>query len=597
MKGFFYLRLFFSGSTLAVFSGSLGTLLIFDILWCAQTTFRAMSFPELWTIMLTVALLLSLPYVLSRSILLQTILLLAADVLLIANLMYCRTYFTSIPIESYLIAGNLKDFMPSVTDSFRITDLLLPLNTAGTMIWAYKTAQKNRYKASLLPQWTLCTAVTLSISVVLIILKGGFTSLYSNLKEACYYSTCTTPIFTIAGDYFYQLTTTTEFITENDSIRVETWLSDHNQLFPLTALPDTVVSQRDNLVIILCESFESWLLEAKADGKEITPYLNSLIGDSTTLYAPNMVTQVASGRSIDCQLLLTAGMFPMMNGVFSMSYPSNTYPTLNRALTEANGARSLILTPDAPTTWNQALVVKSFGIDSLMARDSWKLDEMAGNPPKLSDGSFLRQVAERLSDNDIWPVNTNRFIQILTYSGHNPFRLPESLQTIEFSNRYPEKLRDYMITAHYTDEALKTLIETIKKRPDYDRTIIVITGDHEGLAGSRKEIRMTSPADSLVSQGQFTPFIVLNSPVSGRIDEIVGQADMYPTLLQLMGLTDYKWTGMGVSMLSDKHPSYAIVTMTGEVVGDTTLVDSVSRQHISDSRFVSDRMIRFYRKP
>lgn len=606
-----FFRPLLTGRMAAVLAGSFMTLLCFDILWCAQTTFRALSIPALWSILVLASLVLSFPYATLRRLWVQVTIWLAADAFLTANLMYARTYFASIPLSSYAIAGNLRDFLPSVADSFRAVYLLLPVVTLLASVAAWMTGvrrphqtysdtpvygRRKRRPSPIVP-WLVCVLASLAVSWGLVAMRGGFMKFYDSLRQACYYSTCTTPVFTPAGDLWYQFRSGTDTMTPADSMMLDRWRSQHRAMLPLLPLDSAAAggrdTRRDCMVVILCESLESWPLEAEADGVELTPYLNSLIADSTTLYAPLTVTQVASGRSIDCQLMLNAGLLPMQDGVYSMSYPSNVYPSLPRAMAEMRGARSLLLTPDSPTTWNQALAARSFGIDTLMARDSWRLDETAGNPPKLSDGSFLRQVSERLSDPDIWPVGSPRFIEILTYSGHNPFRLPEALRTVSFSERYPEQLRDYMTTAHYTDAALSTLVETIRRRPDFDRTIVVITGDHEGLASSRDELRASSPADSLVSPGQFTPFIVLNSPVAGRIDRPVGQVDLYPTLLQLMGLTDYGWHGVGASILSPAHPGVAIATMTGETAGDVSSVSPEMMQHLRDARAVSDRIIRF----
>lgn len=588
------LRNLLTGTSGTVLTGCILTLLVFDLLWCAQTTFRAMSFPALWSILLLSALLMSAPWILLRRLWIQSVFMIVTDIILIANLMYCRTYFSAIPIGSYGNAGNLSDFIPSVIDSFRTSYLLLPSITLATMYLAGK--QKRQSESNIFRTWSVMTLLFMILSISLVAIRGGFNAFYSGLKGACYYSTCTTPVFTLIGDYWYQMQTTTDRISHADSIRVNKWLDEHEIIAPLTALQDTALHlKRDNLVVIFCESLESWPIETEVEGVTLTPYLNSLIADSTTLYAPLTVTQVASGRSIDCQLLFNAGLLPTFNDVYSMSFTGNSYPTLNRALSGANGARSMLLTPDSPTTWNQAIVTRSFGIDTLLSRDSWKLDEMAGNPPKLSDGSFLSQVAERLN-NELWPAGTNRFIQILTYSGHNPFRLPEKLRRVSFSNSIPEKLRDYMVCVNYTDASLANIIETIRLRDDYNRTMIVITGDHEGLAGARSELRASPPWDSIVSSGQYTPFIILNSPLAGRINHPVGQADMYPTILQLMGLTDYKWHGVGISMLSQDHPGYAIVSMTEEIAGDTTSVSPAIRTHVSMARYVSDKIIRFMRQ-
>lgn len=63
-------------------------------------------------------------------------------------------------------------------------------------------------------------------------------------------------------------------------------------------------------MIIVCESLESWPVEARIAGKEITPYINSLLADSATLYVPRLLTQVDAGRSIDFQLMLNTGLLP-----------------------------------------------------------------------------------------------------------------------------------------------------------------------------------------------------------------------------------------------------------------------------------------------
>ena len=74
-------------------------------------------------------------------------------------------------------------------------------------------------------------------------------------------------------------------------------------------------------------------------------------------------------------------------------------------------------------------------------------------------------------------------------------------------------MRDYMMMAHYTDSAIGTLLSYLRSRPDYDRTLIVITGDHEGLAMDRAAILDNPDARGIVSPGQYTPLIVVNSPV------------------------------------------------------------------------------------
>lgn len=77
-------------------------------------------------------------------------------------------------------------------------------------------------------------------------------------------------------------------------------------------------------------------------------------------------------------------------------------------------------------------------------------------------------------------------------------------------------------------------MEYLKTLPQYDETLIVITGDHEGLATYREELCNAPGGKGIVSDKTFTPFIIVNSPVGMRYDKVMGQIDMYPTLLNLL---------------------------------------------------------------
>lgn len=577
----------------ALLAATFATIIAFDVLWCIGTTFRAMSDAALYINALLATLIILGAYVATRRLWVMGLTLLILDGILVANLMYCRTYFTAIPLESYLLAGNLADFTASVTDSMRWGDLALPIITIASLLWA-RRLKAPAFDRHFYLYWLALTLLAGVGAWTAATLRGGFTRHYAKLHESCYYTTCTTPIYTVAGTLAYEaLNGAPRTLDAEGDAHIAHWLADKERLRPHTALPDSLgASNVDNIVLILCESLESWVIGRDIEGTRLTPVLDSLIADTTrTLYFPNVLTQVGPGRSIDAQLLINAGMLPMQSGVYSMSRPDNIYYTINQALTEKNGARSYLLTGDKPIVWNQEPIARSFGIDTLLTKDSWTIDERVGNPPKLSDGSLMRQTVEKMRSGQVWPIGEKAFVQIVTYSGHNPFRLPEPLQTVQFSDRYPERVRDYMMMAHYTDSALGTLLRYLSTRPDYDRTLIVITGDHEGLAMERPLLRRNPAARQVVSPGQFTPLIVLNSPVAGTRQQVIGQADIYPTLLNLAGLDAYRWHGVGTSALSPHHPAYARSTMTASIVGDTIGADPALLRNIVDSHTVSDIII------
>lgn len=100
--------------------------IIFDLVWCSQTTFSSLSMIDLYINTFFVVLLLLLPYLASRSRIVESVVLIALDLLLISNPMYSRTYNALIPLNSYAAAGNLSDFTASVVDSMRWIDVLFP---------------------------------------------------------------------------------------------------------------------------------------------------------------------------------------------------------------------------------------------------------------------------------------------------------------------------------------------------------------------------------------------------------------------------------------------------------------------------------------
>lgn len=562
----------------------------FDVLWSLETTFRGMSNPALYVNAALASFVLTIPYVLSRKIWIQAIVLIILDLLLEANLMYCRTYFTAIPLDSYFLAGNLKDFTASIWDSLRWSDISLAIITVLVLLIASRT---KKGKLSVI-KYAVATILFGCMSWGLAMLGGGYKQQIGEMEESCYYATCIAPVYTVFGNLIYQGTqAASASLSQEDVIEIEDWINTKNEVLPYNALPDSIPG-RKNLVIILCESLESWVIGQDVDGKPISPYLNSLVNDSTTLYASKVLTQVASGRSIDCQLLLNAGMLPMMQSVYSMKYPHSSYKTITKAMKERDSnTRAYIMTCDKPIVWNQDVIGKAFGIDTLLHRSSWSNDELVGNPAKLSDGSFLRQSVDKLTRKEIWEEGEPGFLQWVTYSGHNPFVLPEKLHDPEFAipESWAKKAADYVTMAHYTDASLKPLIEYLKSRSDYSETMIVITGDHEGLAANRNELLKDDRMKGIIAENQFTPFIVLNSPVAGRYDKIMGQVDMYPTILQLMGLDDYEWKGMGQSILESDKPAFAISSMTNKISGDTAGINSKIIDIMKNARKISDMII------
>ena len=562
-------------------------LILFDAIWCIDTTFASFSYLETYLSKLFIATLLLLPYILFRRKGIESVILFCLDSLLICNLLYFRTYYTHIPLSSYGLAGNLADFTASVRDSFRMIDILLPLSSVVTIFIALR--RPDRKGISLvrrLPGYFAVLVGTAALNAVCLGVKGGFHQAFNAVRQSSYLCSSSAPMFTVFGCMYYDLTEQQQKITPEIEQRIESWLAAQPAWTPL---PDSIETRR-NCILILAESFESWVLEQEVEGQEITPCLNRLLKEPTTLYAPHVLTQVKGGRSIDAQLMINAGMLPLNSGAYSSLYPDNHYATLPKAMHELKHSRNYLLTIDKVSTWNQGAIAYSFGLDTIIAYHDFRKAEAFGTHKRIGDVPFFEQCSEKISEGEVWKQNETVFMQFVTYSGHAPFVLPQHLQEISFSDSIPAKAADYMKTARYTDKALGQFVDFLKSRPEYKETLIVITGDHEGLAFYRNDLCQAPATQGIVSDKPYTPLIILNSPVGMRYEDVMGQIDIYPTLLQLLGLERYPWKGMGQSILSPTKRGLAVGSHMN-VEGDAS--DSLTLHHLQQAHDIADLMLRF----
>lgn len=671
--------------------------LLFDLLWCLDTTFSSFSYPIAYLSKSILALLLTLPLVLRAPRWVEAVIALATDLFLVANLLYFRTYYTAIPLESYALAGNLRDFTASVTGSLRWPDLLFPLSTAAALLTARRMPQPRLPRRGLV-RYANALLLSSLLTAALLVGKGGFRRSYEAMLVHRQLSATTT--YSLFGTLLYEALRERVEFTPELAGEVERWLTagrpaadaeeaaeglsagkgsatgeeatgrghstadalstgsdgeeadapstgaladaphaaqpdtglnPHSTARPATdseahsgtpsdapsaaypgtpsdtsstprpatrssahpARPDAFPGDRRRVVVIFVESLESWVLERSVEGQELTPCLNRLLHEERTLYAPQVVTQVKGGRSIDAQLLVTAGLLPLENGCWSARCPHAAYPSLVKAFRQRHpGARALLFTPDKEIVWNQMIVAREFGFDSLLSHKHFRNDQTTGTGSRrrLCDGAFFDQCLEKLAKPQMLPDTAGAcYLQFVTYSSHHPFVIPEELHRIHLRQEMPRRLRDYLTAVNYVDHALGEFIAALRRNPRLSDAMIVITGDHEGLASERPVLASSAAGRGLVSEGRFTPLIVVNAPATMRCTDTVGQIDIYPTLLDLLGLDDYHWRGLGRSLLRADAPRAAVDPRL-ERVG--AVVDRQTEEHMRQAWSLSDRIIR-----
>lgn len=568
----------------------LAMFLIFDVLWCFQTTFRPMSWATTYLYAFLASIVLCLPSVLlPRHRWVQLLLFIAVYIALEANLMYFRTYFCAIPGAAYLLVSNMAEFKDSIYDSFRISDVFLvfPLVAYCISIWKVKAEEVS------VKIYSVSFVILLAVCYLLpLICFGGVEKDIRKVESAGHTLNCPVAAYTIFPKIYFDIKKGAKKLTAEELADIKTFIAEHNKNYVDAEYIETV-KKRDvkikNVVFLILESIESWPLGEKLNGVEISPCLNEVLQDSTVLYASEVVSQVRAGRSIDAQLLSLTGLHPLSDDVFTKL--DNTYFSLLQTLKHSeNSYYTYMLTGDPINTWNISHLVKMFEVDSILSRPCWDIKEQIRDYNyHLSDYDLFEQVIEKIRNGEFWTQSGNKYMQIATYSTHMPFTLRKEFRRVDFGEKYKEKLCDYCYSYNYADNAIGMFLQYMKSRPDYDSTMFVIMGDHEGLADYREDLYEDCP--ELVSKRKCVPFIVINSPVVGRITEVMGQVDVYSTLMDLLGFADYKWKGVGYSAIRTNHPK-AAVGSAGDIVSNSEVSDSTATM-LRRAQDISETIIKY----
>lgn len=490
---------------------------------------------------------------------------------LYANILYYRTYYAFIPFSSYLIAGNLKEFDGAVILLMKGKDvwLLLPfLAYLGISRWwnrqdAVRIKLKERGYALLIAAAS-CTAISL------IALKGsGIGRKFDYEKVEATHDTCFPAYF--AFSVYEYIHGRSIRLTPEEQDKIRSFIPDD---------PATRAFTPKNLILILIESLESWPLFSQVNGRPVTPFLNSLLNDTRTWHTPYLLPQTHDGGSIDAQLILNTGLLPPRNGAFAFLYEDHLYPSLSAILKTHGYARTALYQACPPSVWNQAKVAAAFGTDEFKDISCYSQPEPGGN--MLPDFSFLDQTAEMLGR-----LPGPFYAQVVTQSSHSPFLLPDNKKRLPVpAGRFNETFTNYLQVIAYVDESLQNFFEKMKKEGLYDRSIFVLTGDHCTSYGTAKLSEWIEPyCDTFHIKGNFVPLIIVNGGVGGSSTDVAAQVDVFPTLIDLLGI-DSQWKGLSTSLFS-KNRRPGVCSAAGDFTGD-----SILSSHCREMWEISDLIIR-----
>ena len=311
---------------------------------------------------------------------------------------------------------------------------------------------------------------------------------------------------------------------------------------------DRKVENRPNIVIFIVESFGREYSGAFNKDKDIkdyvsyTPFMDSLATQS--LIFPNTF---ANGRqSIHGMSSVLAGIPSLTDAFTGSPYSNQKIQSIVSVCNDLGYDTSFY--HGAP---NGSMGFLGFGnilgFKHYFGKTEYNHDEDFDGMWAIWDEPFLQYFAKNVGKKQ--PFMTTVF----TASSHHPFKIPE---------KYNGKFKKGKIEIHepmqYTDYAIKQYFETAKKQPWYNNTIFVFTGDHTNQVYYPEYER---------AMNRYAVPLVFYSPnpayqLKGVSQEIAQQADIYPTLADLIGYNKpiRSW---GRSLVSDKKYPFIVVNSDG----------------------------------
>lgn len=535
-------------------------------------------------------LLFSLPYFFQRKkILFFFIYLLFIDLLFIANLVYFRNYGNVIPLFSYYQVYNLNGLGNSIISSLRLSDVLPVISTVACFL-VYRLYLKPRYVGVQQGKHRLviCSSI-IGLSICMVFAGTAYTKLkgipfYQKFGSIRTNQPHFVSYYGIVPYWSYQLYsflhTDNLPLTKKEKAEIEQFIAKSNaSTHGTTCLP----ACNKNLIVIIVESLDTWV--TKYNNGEATPFLHKLAQQPDVIYAPNVLPQVNHSRSADAQLMINTGLLPPAENAVTNLYSKNYFPSLPDALREKKNYFSFTIMGNNAVCWNQKTMNQTYRFNKLFSIENLKKDEILGLG--LSDKTMFKQTAQKLKHEIKQPF----YAQIVTLSSHDWDDFTSRPTTLKFPTNYPLKIKDYIKSLQYTDSAIELFFNELKNSHILENSIVVIIGDHDGLSSDL--IRPYNPniLNPLEKNGvTFIPLYIVNAPKAYKqaANHVMQEVDIYPTLLDIMGISNYYWKGVGHSLFSSQ-PSTTGVNKFFKVIGNEQSQD-INRQ--LEAWKISDLIIR-----
>ena len=494
------------------------------------------------------------------------------------QLCYCRAYDDLMPWQSLTLTQNVNSTLAATTLSLlRWQDLLIVVPFV-LLIAAYVLGRRHGGEDKTLKPFLLTLAASLVFALAGYVVKG------ENYEKRFLYNFSNRDYFAQNGIIpyglfsLYQTVFNSQSVNDDERAMVDRFLSEDCPQYSDNPYCGT---KGRNLVLMIVESLHTWPIGMEVDGREVTPVLNRLVAADSVIYAPHVLFQTSHGHSSDAHFIYNTGLLSLRDGVVAVHHGDGPYPTLAAAL-DGYDCREIICTPGV--NWNQNVTARTYGFDTLYTRDH--LTDALKRQGNIDDAALVDFAAGLLPT-----LRQPFFLEMVTMTMHAPYtdgKLPPTWITA--SDTLNAEARGYLNCVHLTDSCIGVFFDALRNQGLLANTVVAIVSDHTQLY--RNRVLGKSDYES-VPDDWGIPLIIAGCDTTLRYEAVIGQVDVFPTLLDVMGANSYPWKGLGHSIL--RYPvAGAIQPRNMSVIGDSTALTPQQRRAWDISRLlIFDRTKRF----
>lgn len=491
---------------------------------------------------------------------------------------YCRAYDDLMPWQSLTLTQNVNSTLAATTLSLLRWQDLLILVPYLLLVAVCLLGRRTREDGERIKPFLLSLAGCLLLSLAGYLVKGeNYEKRFlHNFSNRGYFAQ--NGMIPYGAFSLYQALFNNHTVTDEERAMVDRFLAEDCPNYTDNSYS---ADGRRNLVLIIVESLHTWPIGMQVDGREVTPVMNSLVAGDSVVYAPHVLFQTSHGHSSDAHFIYNTGLLPLRDGVVAVHHGDGPYPTLAAAL-PGYDCREIICTPGV--NWNQNVTARTYGFDTLYTREH--LAAALKRQGNIDDAALMDYAGGLLPS-----LHQPFFLEMVTMTMHAPYtdgKLPPSWITA--SDTLNAEARGYLNCVHLTDSCIGMFINDLQRYGLAGNTVLAIVSDHTQLY--RNRVMGISDYDA-VPDDWGIPLIIAGCDTTLRYDAVIGQVDVYPTLLDVMGANAYPWKGLGHSIL--RYPvAGAIQPRNMSVIGDSTALTPQQRKAWDISRLlIFDRVQRF----